>query len=238
MRKILTWAEVTPNSLLLFQHLPKTAGTAFSTALEGVFGKDHYQWFHGPAGALQEVRNNTQLKAVGGHFHLNHKLAREIKQSLALITLFRDPVDRVLSNYYYFQRNTDHHLHGMAIQHALGEIFEKGMGHRMQMENQIVKMVSQTHGTPEEMLESAKQTVQQYSFFGFQDQMSVMEKLVRQKFNADEFQIPDLTSRSKRPKTMPGIELLELIKEHNKLDQELYDYARQLYDAKLGVEWI
>lgn len=235
---VISWKDAKRDSLLVFHHLPKTAGTAFSAALSNMFGGDSYAWFHGPAGALQEINRNTKFKAVGGHFHLSHRLAKEIKRPVVLITLFREPTDRVISNYYYLQRNSDHHLHGMANQHTLEEIFTSGMGERLQVENQIVKMVSSVTGDMDEMLASAKENIHKYTFFGFQDQISILEALVQQKYEVEEFKVPDLISRSKRPRGVSPIELLKIIREHNQYDLELYDFAKDIYNKKLGGAWI
>ena len=43
--------------------------------------------------------------------HLYFEIHREIPQSTGYFTMLRDPVDRIISNYYYVLRAKDHRLH-------------------------------------------------------------------------------------------------------------------------------
>lgn len=238
--EIIPWEEASFEDFLLFHHLPKTAGTAVSSALENLYGNGNYKWFHGPYGALQEIAKETQYQAVGGHFHLNHPMASEVNKRMIMFTLFREPVDRVISNYYYFKANRTHHLSELANKHSLSEIFELGLGQKMQIQNEITRMTATSRGgsTFYEALDSAKETVMNYTFFGIQEQTRVLELIIKRLFNRDDFIIPVLVARSTRPKVMDvDLDTIDLIKQHNKYDLELYEYAKAVYEDKLETEW-
>ena len=237
MATIIPWSEAKPTDFLLFHHLPKTAGTAVSSGLESYYGPENYKWFHGPYGAPEEITKGTNLKAVGGHFHLSHSKYHSIDRPLIMVTMFREPVDRVISNYYYLRANDQHHLHSIAVENTLREIYEKGLGQKMQIENEIVRMVSNT-AVAAKKLDSAKWMVDQYTFFGLQEQTQVMELLFKRLFKAD-FKIPILMARTKRPRTAEvDLEVLGLIREHNRQDLDLYDYVKAAYEDKLESEWM
>lgn len=235
--KILNWSEATPDDFFVFHHLPKTAGTALSSGLSNFYGPDNYRWFHGPAGVVHELARGTDLKALGGHFHLNHPLASNIDEQLVMVTLFREPVDRVISNYYYLRNNTEHPVHEIAKNNSLTEIYQKGLGERIHVVNSITRMVALS-SVPSKFLSSAKDMVNRYTFFGIQEQTNVMEALVRHILKADNFFIPVLTSRSVRPAVAEvDLETINLIKEHNQQDIALYEYAKSVYEEKLEKEW-
>lgn len=235
---IIPWDQMESTDRLVFHHLPKTAGTALSSGLHNFYGESHYKWFHGPAGVLEEMTKGTELRAIGGHFHLNHPLARALTEPVVMVTLFRDPVDRVISNYYYIRNNTEHPAHPVARDNSLKEVYEKGLGVKIHVVDSITKMVSITN-VPGKYLASAKNMVNRYTFFGLQEQTNVMEALMRRFFNNDQFFIPLLTARSMRPAVEEvDLETIRLIKNHNQQDIALYEYVKEVYDRKINEEWI
>jgi len=238
--KVIHWSEASLNDVLLFHHLPKTAGTAVSSALEGLYGAEYYRWFHGPAGALKTLVDGHSLKALGGHFHLSHPLAAQIDAQVIMITLIRDPVDRVISNFYYLRANEKHHLYELANAYSLEEALNKGLAKKLQIDNEIVRMLSTAD--PKNSLgtafRSAKETINSYTFFGLQEQTRMLQLLINRVFNIEHFKIPVMTTYTARPKKEevdPG--LIELIKKYNQYDVELYEYAKEIYNRKLEKEW-
>ena len=109
-------------SIIISLHLPKTAGTSFSKALEGHFGtqllKDYVDF---PINTPVFERNRAALKAgieiadrglpgikcVHGHFLPLKYLLLGDRQELRFITWMRNPVERLLSHYYFWKRTYD-----------------------------------------------------------------------------------------------------------------------------------
>jgi hypothetical protein len=109
-------------STIISLHLPKTAGTSFSKALEDHFGtqllKDYADL---PINTPVFERNRAALKAgigigdrgldgitcVHGHFLPLKYLLLADKADLRFITWMRDPVERLLSHYYFWKRTYD-----------------------------------------------------------------------------------------------------------------------------------
>jgi len=234
--EIISWDEAKFEDFLLFHHLPKTAGSVISDALVNLYGPDNYKWFQGPHGALEEINKGTTYKAVGGHFSLNHPTAREINKRMIVFTLFRDPIDRVISNYYLYRNAPGHPLHTIASNYSLGEIYRQGMGRKMQIQNEITRRVATDS---DKALDSAKQTVDNYTFFGLQEQSRVLELIIKRLFNLSQFTIPEIVARDIRPRgSEVELEVLDLIKEYNSYDIELYEYAKEVYERKLRTDWL
>jgi len=239
--KVIPWEKASFNDFLLFHHLPKTAGTAVSSALGGLYGPGNYKWFHGPYGALEEIANGTKLKAAGGHFHLNHHKAAEVNKEMIMFAVFRDPVDRVISSYYYFRANGTHNLNPIANQYTLAEIYKQGLGKKMQVQNQITHMLATARGgaTYYEALDSAKETANNYTFFGIQEQIEALEHMIKRLFGLDKFTVPKLIAKTGRPRIAEvDPETLDLIREYNSYDIDLYSYAKEVYEKKLRTEWL
>ncbi len=103
--------------MLISLHMPKTAGGSFLKALEGHFGdallKDYDNPMHVPAfernlHALQESISNgkRELKdfnCIHGHFLPLKYLLYSVRQRATFITWIREPVERLLSHYYFWK---------------------------------------------------------------------------------------------------------------------------------------
>lgn len=112
-------ADGAGDDILYFLHIHKTAGSALGQILDAHFA--HHEIC--PARVWPELRDLTAeelapYRLFRGHFlDFRDRLARPPR----IITLLRDPVERSLSTYYFIQRNTDHHLHGLSHELSLAE---------------------------------------------------------------------------------------------------------------------
>lgn len=92
-------------------HIPKTAGTSFFQVLQQQYGEEaSLQWKRKD---IQEIRNknilaknavNENIKALHGHFTVSEIKGIAEEYQPKIIVWLRDPVERVLSNYYFFQQ--------------------------------------------------------------------------------------------------------------------------------------
>ncbi|MFL5342601.1 MAG: hypothetical protein ACJ8F7_20910 [Gemmataceae bacterium] len=105
--------------MLISLHLPKTAGTSFAAALESRFGprllrdyadlpintprsERHAAAFR--AGLAMAETGGPDAHCIHGHFLPVKYLPLADRRDVRFITWIRDPVARVLSHYYYWQR--------------------------------------------------------------------------------------------------------------------------------------
>lgn len=105
--------------MIISVHVPKTAGTSFVKSLEAHFGlgllKDYADL---PTNTPQYERNRAALLAcvhyaesvhatgvacIHGHFLPLKYLLLSVKKDLRFITWMRNPVERVLSHFYYLK---------------------------------------------------------------------------------------------------------------------------------------
>jgi hypothetical protein len=115
-----TNADVAPVDIFL--HIPKTAGTTLVRILHRQYAKTGYVWIK--AGTSFE---NAKLQVMRGrgerfglvHGHVPFGIHDAINRPVRYFTLVRDPVDRVLSHYYFARSHPAHRLYR--------EITEKGM---------------------------------------------------------------------------------------------------------------
>jgi hypothetical protein len=110
-----------PNNIKLVSvHIPKTAGTSFRNILKSVYGDQRVirldiDLTYGKLKINEKLFNNKSFnkkwQVIHGHFSpntLNNSIL--ISPETPYITWLRDPVERVMSNYYYLEKRLKEEL--------------------------------------------------------------------------------------------------------------------------------
>ncbi len=97
------------NIELVSIHIPKTGGSSFYEVLKHVYGSSldprtkRKDFFSNPALPEQSIDLYQGKKAIHGHLHYSEvKHIVDRNKSVKLITWLRDPVERVISHYFFF----------------------------------------------------------------------------------------------------------------------------------------
>src|SRR5438552_2491662 len=116
-------ARESPPRWLIFLHIPRTAGTTFVRILERQYGAgavlDLYDSTVGDRVAALTSGDMEHLRVVAGHFSFGAH--RHLPGSCRYVTFLRDPVERVVSHYYFVRRQPEHYLHPAASTLSLAE---------------------------------------------------------------------------------------------------------------------
>lgn len=114
-------SSVDLSGLMVLLHVPKTAGTSLRIGLESIFDRSAIAYDYGPtekltSGFIKENLQNISLVAktleqkkcrlLVGHFHIKKYLP--ILKPEQFIVFFRNPVERVVSDYKHFVRLHDY----------------------------------------------------------------------------------------------------------------------------------
>ncbi len=99
------------NLELLSLHIPKTAGTSFRNILKSVYGEDavvrldiNNKFITRLNEELYEATEIPNARVLHGHYFFENIQKRfSIPEEVKIITWLRDPVKRVISNYYYLE---------------------------------------------------------------------------------------------------------------------------------------
>jgi hypothetical protein len=243
LARIQTALEQAPT--LIFLHLPKAAGTSFKAALLemlplGSVISDH------PSGAPvhQVVRavmamapeQRSGLRAVLAHVPYGlHTLFGEAQY----VTILREPVARVLSNYYYAKSRTDFDIGkkiaaGMTIEQFAADVYSDNAQVRRLMKYTNISredvfsdppagQLTRTH------LEDAKDTLRRCAVVGLAERYDEFLDCV-----SAEFGLPALSCRDDNVTAIPWHRerlperTIERLLEINRFDVELYEYAGKL----------
>ena len=109
---------------LVFVHIPKTAGLSLHSALENIYGKESTLRI-GNEDDLQRLRQLPDDQVIDKAFLSGHFFYSDIKNrcrpDAILISILRDPIKRMLSNYNYITNWDKHPLHEQLVRQSLSE---------------------------------------------------------------------------------------------------------------------
>lgn len=237
--------EEKPPGVLLFVHLPRTAGTT----LNGILGRQYVgdAFLKLPDGFA--MRNDQivvgsdplvglsserlgRLRAISGHMSIG--LDRRLSRPARYLTVLRDPVARVVSLYQYIRANPRHRFHAQIVGEnlTLKECLTRPF---VQFNNGQLRMLTGTisrhllgHGVDDaELLAQAKRTLdRQCDLVGTTSRFDEFLVLAWQRYR---WQVPLYRRNNVSPATLSTPELdLEtraLAEQQNVMDRELYRYA-------------
>jgi hypothetical protein len=227
-----------PNFSSVFLHLPKTGGSSMSDMLNSIY-HDEYRRINPDALARSVISNHGKImyKAVLEHYALSDAFYNDISGPFNHVTVLREPVDRVISQYYFLRRETSHHLHRLAREHTLGEICGSDLIYTMGMSNvQTRRLVgSLISMNPRVALLHAKENLREaFTFFGLFDKLD--EFLAVCKFGLDwpdDVTLPHVNVSNRPTHEEISPEIKQMILEKNRSDQLLYSYAEEVYARRI-----
>jgi hypothetical protein len=225
---------------IVYMHIPKTAGTSFIEVLKSIYPN------------LLRGANNQEVDkrltksgvtfppVVCGHFNLNASFFKSGSMlDHALITTLRDPVERVLSQIYYLKNNTDHMFHseikGMSITKLYNS--KSNLATKYGIANYQTYLLSGHQyllAKDSVKFQQAMRNLQnRFTFYGLCEYFDDFLQLCYQKFGWDH--IPEgpylNVSPSDRNEAIGcSVRELEMIKQCNRYDIQLYEWAKKVYE--------
>jgi Galactose-3-O-sulfotransferase len=242
---------------IVFLHLPKTAGKTLTAALRYKYPSEtlFLDSLNEPLEKVGEVplEDRASARVVTGHLH--YGVHRYIPQPSEYVTMLRDPVARVLSMYRFIAGNPRHWFHDDLVRQRIGleqfvqEAADPGVDN---LQTRLIAgrdpgriLARAANGRParkqpseldEGALEDAKRNLEAFLVVGLTERFDESFILLRRALG---WKLPmyETHNVSKRPRSESATpEALELIRDRNRLDLELYDHARELFSAAVERE--
>ena len=234
---------------IIFIHIPKTAGTAFSYYLKSNCGAPDriVEAFYGDYSIYDSVENASLI--------LGHTIYREMAArfpAASFVTWLRHPLKRVISQYKSWHNPNNLHEHWKSnslrdfehIYFTQNASFEEfALSDNLRLLNNIVNVqtgVLSSLGSPHHrrrILESAKENLERnFRFFGIVEQFDASIELFQSEFDwKAEFQDLEISAnRSKQQEIQPSDRAIGRVMQRNDLDMELYEFACELLNHRLA----
>lgn len=234
---------------LIFLHIPKAGGSTLQDFVlshypGGVFYRftgDTKQWLDFPS--LSD-RERGAMDAVVGHVHFG--VHRYLPEPATYMTMLRDPVDRVVSHFYYVLSDPAHYLHKRIKDggYTLLEFAITRVSH--ELDNDQVRWLTEAHHFDVErvdrnLLEQAKWNLEHgIAALGLMERFDQSLRCFEAAFGWERRHVQERknVNRERPPLSEIDPAALQAIRDVNRYDVELYEFARALFEeqaTRLGV---
>ena len=172
------------------------------------------------------------------HGHLDLSLGSLLPDDAEYITLLRHPVQRAISHYHHYRRQSGDPVHELALRSTLTEwVSECGL---VELDNGQTRRLAGEMRIPIgrvtcETLERAKRNLEEkFSIVGITERFEEFQVLVHRRFGWPYSHYPmQNTGRAGRTWGTPDDDALSTIEAWNRFDLELYRFAAELLDRAI-----
>ena len=235
---------------VIFLHVPKAAGSTLyriidrqykPTAIFAIDGKRVRE-------SVDEFKNLPKTQREGIKFlkgHMYFGLHESLPQPSTYITILRDPVERIISHYYYVLRSPDHYLYKKVTSQNMSLKDYVCSGISTELDNGQTRLVSGLEQTvfdcekcSANVLELAKMNLRNhFAVVGLSERFDETLILLQKAFA---YKIPFYLKKNvtnNRPlKENISQDTVKYIEEYNQLDIELYDYAKTNFENVINQQ--
>jgi hypothetical protein len=230
----------------IFLHIQKTAGTTITEAVRRHYRNDivsHGDYLSRDAASLKRTA------FISGHFGFEY--SRQFMEGRYSFTFLRDPVERVLS-LYYFSRTRDpgeYPIYRAAHEMDLAEYLRAGFDRediKAYVWNQQAWQVACGWNDPqqrqisdftsEQILERAKAHLTKFNYIGFAESFATDSKAILADLNVPTFKslVPANVTPQRPHRNDLTATTISLAEELTSLDAALYEHAKELCRRGLG----
>jgi hypothetical protein len=218
LRKKERGAQLYKDKILIFVHIPKTGGTSLANII-------YKQYKPGDVLLVEDTSGNSidqvtpNIKCILGHnvFGKYNHLGPCIH-----VTMLRNPVDRVISHYYYAKNVMKENN---VARYSLEEFAQLSWVANLQ--TQFI-----AGGSPN--IEQAISNLKSFGFFGITEMFSESLLLMEKTFKWKSIQYLRENVNEKKPKNETiSKTTIKKIEEANSLDIQLYKWAKKEFESRI-----
>jgi sulfotransferase famil protein len=241
--------------LIVFVHIPKTAGATVTSLLVAAYSRKAVHkagnYMRNPGSTERKVSRAPEAwRTRGGRVTVGHVpysvFRRHLPEHALYMTFLRDPVDRVLSHYHRHIERQDPTRAGQrkerpgarvkadSLEQALVEM-------RMPQVNNLCTRFLSGHDPladlPPSALEDAKRNLRAFGFVGIRERFEESVVLLQRKLGLDV--VPYVDRHVSVQGRRPAVDEIrederELIASCNRLDAELYRFGLELFEQAVA----
>lgn len=234
-----------PQQVVIFIHIPKTGGMTLQRILEKQYKFNNTftinsRYFYESIEQFKHLPESQRaaIKLLQGHMFFG--LHEFLPMPCSYITILRNPIDRIISHYYYVIQNPTHYLYQSVISQKMNLRDYVCSGLSPELDNcqtRLLSGVQEPIGVGQcsfELLEKAKTNLKShFAVVGLLERFNETLILLKENFR---WKMPFYIRQNKTQKPSNynykniSPEILEAIIKNNKLDIKLYKYGEKLFE--------
>lgn len=225
---------------VIFLHLPKTAGTTLNRLIEWEYRISEmysidpvlYEWSAAHLRKLPPARLR-KFRMLKGHMIFG--LHEVLPQKATYITVLRDPVDRVISSFYFMRSHKLHPLYWKFRREKWSLNDFVRLSPRDNVQCKILAGAEYTKTCTAEICERAKENLHRhFSVVGLSERLEESLALMRLRFGWKLQRYSSFNVTRSRPKKAEIPQsTLDLIQETNAFDMSLYETAEDIFQTAI-----
>jgi Galactose-3-O-sulfotransferase len=221
---------------LIFIHIPKTAGSTLRPIMDRHYPRHvirKLDFLPRDLDAFLKLPDQelSQIRLLQGHFPFG--LHEHLSVPVDYLTILRDPVDRIISMYYWIHGNREHVLNKLVRSMSLKDFADSGFDITA---NHQTSLISGLTAAPENnALAVARNHLEsEITAFGLNERFDESLLLFKKRLGWKHlfYSRRNVTKSRPRRSDVPDA-TLEVIQKNNSLDLELYDFARRRFDETI-----
>jgi hypothetical protein len=230
---------------VIFVHIPATAGTTLDYIIKQNLPRGSVYTIS-EDGTFDDFKNldhsrKSQIRLL--HGHVGYGVHKYLPEPCAYITLLRDPIDRVISYYYFVRRTPEHYLYDQGYAKNMSLLDFVNLESDVLVDNCQTRLLSGLETGWEvgfgqctgEILETAKRNLREHvAVVGLTEEFDTTLVLLKRAFGWRRLAYFGHNISTDRPARgeIPQV-ALDAIARVNSLDVELYEYARALFEERI-----
>lgn len=221
---------------LIFIHIPKTAGSTLRPIMDRHYPRPSIcklDFLPRDLDAFLRLPEQTrsQIRVLQGHFPFG--LHEQLSVPADYLTILRDPVERIISMYYWILGNQEHVLNQLVQSMSLKDFADSGFDIATNHQTSLISGL--TANKDDRALAVARKHLQdEITAFGLNERFDESLLLFRKRFGWKQVFYSRRNVTKRRPRSSEvAASVLEVIQKHNSLDLELYQFARQAFDETI-----
>lgn len=239
-----------PKVRLTFLHLPRTGGTAITRdILFRNYGHGH--WCHVNYGSDMQAlagahdplswskRRRERISLLAGHMPFG--FAAHFPGSSEYVTMLREPVARVVSDYFFCRQNPTNPAYPFATTLPLAEFVAKGYGSSQNCYAQWLSNAAfgAKFRSEDEMLDAALKNLSHFSLIGITEQSELSIERICKRYELTAYPVTEVNKNGATPEGRCISEQeIQAVRGHNLLDLAIYEVCLKLFmeSTSLGSE--
>lgn len=237
---------LTTENTVIFIHIPRTAGVSLDAILErqynpakiySLYSQEKLDEFN----KLSE-KKKANIQLLNGHF-MSYGIHERLPNPSTYITMMREPIDRVISHYYFVRRSPNHYLHETVMSKNMSLQEYVGSELSIEINNGQTRLLAGLKENPgigigrgfPEMLNRAKQNIDNnFSVVGLTEEFEKSLILFKKSLGWSEtFYLKRNETKNRKTVKEVSENIINIIGEYNEMDIELYNYAKKEFYKKI-----